>query len=315
MSESTSSLHQPVLCSEVVELFSPLEGKILVDGTLGLGGHSEALLQACDSVRIIGIDRDAEALELASQRLRRYGTRFHAVHGNYSALNGHLETLSIQAVHGLLLDIGVSSLQLDQSDRGFSFRREGPLDMRMNRAAGETAAEWIARATEAQLADAIFRFGEERYAKSIARAIVRFRESTTIESTAQLADIVRSAVPANYDHRRLDPATRSFQAIRMVLNDELDALRTGLDVGFDHLLIGGTLIVISFHSLEDRIVKQFLRDKERACVCPPKMPECVCGKQIEARILTKRPLTATPEEALANPRSRSAKLRAAVRLG
>lgn len=314
MPEGVVNLHQPVLCAEVVSILSPLAGKTLVDGTLGLGGHTEALLHADETVQVIGIDRDAEALALASQRLARFGSRIRTVHGNFRQLDQHLDGLDIETVDGLLLDIGVSSLQLDASERGFSFRRDGPLDMRMNQEASETAADWVHTATESELSDVIYRFGEERYGRKIARAIVRARESGRIESTAQLADVVRKAVPAKYDHRRLDPATRTFQAIRMFLNDELGSLEGGLAVGFERLVIGGTFVVISFHSLEDRIVKRFFREKAQSCVCPPKMPECVCGKEIEAEILTKRPLTATPEEVGVNPRSRSAKLRAAVRL-
>jgi len=314
MSAQAANLHQPVLCAEVVSILSPLAGKTVVDGTLGLGGHTEALLQADKTVQVIGIDRDAEALALASQRLARFGSRIRMVHGDFRDLDQHLDGLDIEAIDGLLLDIGVSSLQLDASERGFSFRRDGPLDMRMNRKASETAADWVHTATESELSDVIYRFGEERYGRRIARAIVRARESGRIESTAQLADVVRKAVPANYDHRRLDPATRTFQAIRMFLNDELGSLEAGLAVGFERLAIGGTFLVISFHSLEDRIVKGFFREKAQSCVCPPKMPECICGKEIEAEILTKRPLTATSEEVAGNPRSRSAKLRAVVRL-
>lgn len=314
MPESVADLHQPVLCEEVLSILFPLAGKMVVDGTLGLGGHSEALLQEDDTVRVIGIDRDGEAIALATQRLARFGKRFEAIHGNFRDLSQHLDDIGIKAVDGLLLDIGVSSLQLDKGERGFSFRKDGPLDMRMNRQATETAADWIHTATESELSDVIFRFGEERYARRIARAILTARESGRITSTTQLADIIRKAVPARYDHRRLHPATRTFQAVRMFLNDELGALEAGLAAGFERLAIGGTFVVISFHSLEDRIVKRFFREKARSCVCPPKLPECVCGKEIEAEILTPRPRTATPEEIAVNPRSRSAKLRAALKL-
>jgi 16S rRNA (cytosine1402-N4)-methyltransferase len=263
---------------------------------------------------VIGIDRDAEALALASERLRRFDARIRTVHGNYRDLGEYLDALGIGTVDGLLLDIGVSSLQVDEGVRGFSFRRDGPLDMRMDRKAAQTAADWVQSASESELSSVIYQFGEERYGRRIAQAIVAARRSGRIESTAQLADIIRKAVPAKYDHRRLDPATRTFQAIRMHLNDELGALQAGLSAGFDQLAIGGTLVVICFHSLEDRIAKSFFRDKARTCTCPPKLPECVCGKEIEARILTQRPLTASPEELALNPRARSAKLRAAVRL-
>jgi len=314
MPESVADLHQPVLCAEVLSILLPLAGKTVVDGTLGLGGHSEALLQEDDTVRVIGIDRDGEAIALATQRLARFGTRFEAIHGNFRSLSQHLDDIGIKAVDGLLLDIGVSSLQLDKGERGFSFRKDGPLDMRMNRKATETAADWIHTATESELSDVIFRFGEERYARRIARAILAARESGRITSTTQLADVIRKAVPARYDHRRLHPATRTFQAVRMFLNDELGALEAGLAAGFERLTIGGTFVVISFHSLEDRIVKRFFREKAQSCVCPPKLPECVCDKEIEAKILTPRPRTATPEEVAVNPRSRSAKLRAALKL-
>ncbi len=314
MPEGAADLHEPVLRAEVVRILSPLTGKTVVDGTLGLGGHTEALLQADETVRVIGIDRDAEAIALASQRLARFGSRIRTIHGNFRDLGQHLDDIKIKTVDGLLLDIGVSSLQLDASERGFSFRRDGPLDMRMDRKGTQTAADWIHTATESELSAIIYRFGEERYARRIARAIVSARECDRITATTQLAGIIRNAVPAKYAYRRLDPATRTFQAIRMFLNDELGALEAGLAAGFERLIIGGIFVVISFHSLEDRIVKRFFREKARACVCPPKLPECICDKEIEAEILTPRPLTASPSEIEANPRSRSAKLRAAVRL-
>jgi len=314
MSNPIADLHQPVLRAEVIDLFSPLSGKTIIDGTLGLGGHTEALLASDDTVQVIGIDRDTEALALATERLLPFVDRFHAIHANFAQMDERLNDLNIQTVDGLLLDIGVSSLQLDADERGFSFRHDGPLDMRMDRQSSQTAADWIHAATESQLTDVIYRYGEERYSRKIARAIIRARESRRITSTVQLADIVRKAVPAKYDHRRLDPATRTFQAIRMSLNDELRSLENGLASGFERLAIGGAFVVISFHSLEDRIVKQFFRDKAKSCVCPPKMPECVCGKRIEAEILTKRPWTASEEELATNPRARSAKLRAAIRL-
>lgn len=309
-----SKLHQPVMREDVLRLLSPLAGKTIVDGTLGLGGHSEALLQADDTVRVVGIDRDAEALTLASERLRCFGTRIRAVHGNFREIGKHLDALGVARVDALLLDIGVSSMHLDADERGFSFRRNGPLDMRMNRSDVETAADWIHTASESELADVIFEYGEERYGRRIARAIVTARALGRIESTLQLAEIVRKAVPAKYDHRRLHPATRTFQAIRMSINDELGALEDGLSAGFSRLAIGGTFIVISFHSLEDRIVKRFFRERAKSCTCPPKLPECICGKKVEATILTSRPITASPEEIAVNPRSRSAKLRAATKL-
>jgi 16S rRNA (cytosine1402-N4)-methyltransferase len=315
MNGNIADLHVPVLRSQVVRLFSPLDGKTIVDGTVGLGGHSEALLESSDTVRIIGIDQDSEALVLASQRLAPYGDRFLAVHGNFRDLESYLADRKVPHVDGVLLDIGISSLQLDSDERGFSFRREGPLDMRMDRHAARTARDWLRDATGSEIAEVLFRFGEERYARRIARSIVAARDASRIETTTQLADIVRRAVPSQYEHGRLDAATRTFQAIRIFLNDELGALDAGLAAGFRSLRIGGMLLVISFHSLEDRRVKQFFREKAKACICPPELPECMCDKQIEADILTPRPLRADAAEIADNPRARSARLRAAVRLG
>jgi 16S rRNA (cytosine1402-N4)-methyltransferase len=314
MSDAISDLHMPVLRDEVVTLLSLLAGKTLVDGTVGLGGHSEALLRADSSVRVIGVDRDAEALALASERLSGFGARFTAIHGDFRTLRDLLQQRGVSSVDGILLDIGVSSLQLDASERGFSFRQDGPLDMRMDRTGARTAADWIETASESELTDVLFRYGEERYARRIARAILAARADGGIASTLQLAEIVRRAVPADYDHRRLHPATRTFQAVRMAVNDELAALEAGLSSGFELLAVGGILAVITFHSLEDRIVKWFFRTKAQACICPPELPECVCDKQVEAKILTPRPVTASAEEVKANPRARSAKLRAAERL-
>ena len=314
MPDSLSSLHQPVLCEAVLKFLSPLADKTIVDGTLGLGGHAHMLLSADASVRVIGIDRDADALALASSRLACFGDRLQTVHGNYRELDQHLDGLGVDRIDGLLLDLGVSSLHLDTSERGFSFRRDGPLDMRMDRDELLKASDWIRTATESELSEIIFRFGEERYGRRIARAIVAARDASPIDRTLQLADIIRRAVPAQYDHRRLHPATRTFQAIRMFLNDELGGLEAGLAAGFERLAVGGVAVVISFHSLEDRIVKRFFREKAQSCVCPPKMPVCVCGKKIEANILTQRPVIAAESEVADNPRARSAKLRAAERL-
>lgn len=314
MSEDRSPVHLPVLRSEVVQLFTPCDGRTLVDGTVGLGGHTEALLQSSETVRLIGIDRDSDALACARRRLAAYGERVRLVHGDFRDLGRHLDALSMETVDGVLLDIGISSLQLDTPERGFSFRSDGPLDMRMDQRSGRTADVWIHEATESEIADVLFRFGEERYARRIARAIVSHRTEQRIKTTAQLAEIVRDAVPPAYAHGRLHPATRSFQAIRICVNDELGALDAGLEAGFARLKVGGTMAVISFHSLEDRAVKRFFREKAKACLCPPKLPVCMCDKQVEAEILTPRPLRASADETAANPRARSARLRAAKRI-
>jgi len=303
--------HTPVLRDEVVRLLTPRPDGVIVDGTVGLGGHAEALLEAAPTARLIGIDRDPEAIDRARERLARFGSRVTLVHGNYRDLDRLLDELGVDRIDGLLLDLGVSSLQLDDASRGFSFRLDGPLDMRADPTSGPTAAEWIASAPQTEIAEVLASYGEERYAKRIARAIDEARRREPIATTAALAEVVRAAVPASYRRGRIDPATRTFQAIRIRINGELDALEGGLRAGFDRLARGGVLVVISFHSLEDRIVKRFLREKAADCVCPPELPECVCGKRVEAEILTKRPVAPTPTEVEANPRARSAKLRAA----
>ncbi len=303
--------HVPVLCSRVVDLLGARSNGTVVDGTVGLGGHAEALLDAEATVRLIGVDRDREALKRAGERLARFGPRAKLIHGNYRSLDRLLDRIGIDQIDGLLLDVGVSSLQLDDMRRGFSFRGDGPLDMRMDPTEGPSAAEWLATASQVEIAETLRTYGEERYAERIARAIDEARHRQPIRMTGALAEIVHSAVPGSYRRGRIDPATRTFQAVRIRINGELDALAEGLQVGFDRLVCGGVLVAISFHSLEDRIVKRFLLHKAADCVCPPDLPECVCGKEMEAEILTKHPETATTAEVEANPRSRSAKLRAA----
>ena len=302
--------HTPVLRHEVVRLLVPRPDGVIVDGTVGLGGHAEALLAAEPTARLIGIDRDPVALDRARERLTRFGSRVTLVHGSYRDLEGLLDDLGVDRIDGLLLDLGVSSLQLDDASRGFSFRVDGPLDMRADPTSGATAAEWIASASRTEIAEVLTRYGEERHAKRIAHAIDEARRRGPIATTGALAAIVRAVVPAGRRRGRIDPATRTFQAIRIRVNGELDALEHGLRVGFDRLAHGGLLVVVSFHSLEDRIVKRFFREKAADCVCPPDLPECVCGKRVEAEVLTKRPVTPTAAEIEVNPRARSAKLRA-----
>ena len=312
-SETPQTIHRPVLLAEVLEAFESLDG-LLVDGTVGMAGHAEALLRGRPGRRLIGIDRDEEALALARQRLSPYGDRVSLVHGNYAEIDRILREHGELSTGGILLDIGVSSLQIDRPVRGFSFREDGPLDMRMDRSTGASAAEWIATAAESEINRVLYELGEERHARRIARAIVRAREAAPIETTGRLADVVRQAVGGAYRSQRIDAATRTFQAIRIRINNELGALEHGLETAFSTLSPGGRLVVISFHSLEDRLVKSFFRRKAADCVCPPDFPECVCGKRVEADILTPRPIIATAEEIEANPRARSAKLRAARRV-
>jgi len=311
MSEEQHAAHTPVLCAEVVALLSSLAGGLLVDGTVGLGGHAEALLERVPRIRMVGIDKDPQAIEAARGRLARFAARVVCTHGDYRDLDRLLDELGVGSVDGLLLDLGVSSMQLADARRGFSFRQDGPLDMRMDPTKGHPASEWLAVATQVEIAEVLADYGEERYAARIARAIDTARRREPIRTTEALAKIVRTAVPAAYRHGRIDPATRSFQAIRIHINAELDALAQGLAKGFERLAPGGILAVLSFHSLEDRIVKRFLLERAAACTCPPDLPECVCGKRIEAEIMTRRPLTARADEVRENPRARSAKLRAA----
>ena len=304
-------VHEPVLRDEVVRLFSRRPGGLIVDGTVGLGGHSEALLDADPCLHLIGIDRDEAALVHAARRLARFGDRVRLIHGNYIDIGRHLDDAGATRLDGCLLDVGASSLQLDDPARGFSFRTDGPLYMRMDQSNGPTAAEWIAAASENEITEALFRCGEERYARRIARAIVAARSGGGITSTADLARIVRRAVPPGHRSRRIDSATRSFQALRIVVNKELENLNQGLAEAFDRIAPGGLLVAISFHSLEDRIVKTFFRHREASCVCPPDFPTCVCDKRVDAEVLTRKPITASETEIERNARARSAKLRAA----
>jgi 16S rRNA (cytosine1402-N4)-methyltransferase len=284
------------MVAEVLEHLAPSRGGVFVDGTVGLGGHARAVLDAGAS-RVLGIDRDPAAVELARERLRDFGERVRVVHGDYRQLPAILDGEGLSAVDGILLDLGVSSMQLDQPGRGFSFRRDEPLDMRMDTSAGPTAAEAVAGADEKTLADVIYEFGEDRHARRIARAIVSARAVAPIDTTARLADIVRRAVPRR-GYTRIDPATRTFQAVRIWVNRELEGLGDCLQAAASRLNPGGRLVVITFHSLEDRIVKHVLRSMQAA------------GEH-GLRVLTKRPLMAGADEIDRNPRARSAKLRAA----
>jgi 16S rRNA (cytosine1402-N4)-methyltransferase len=270
---------------------------VFVDCTVGLGGHAQALLEAGAS-RVVGIDRDAEALMIAQEALSGYGSRVELVHADYRGLSAELDRRGLAEVDGVLADLGASSLQLDTDARGFSFRSDAPLDMRMDRSQGETAADFLRDATEEEIADVIFGYGEERFSRRIARAVVRAREASPLTTTGQLAALVRRVVPRR-GYTRIDPATRTFQALRIRVNRELDGLDVFLRDAVSRLRRGARLAVIAFHSLEDRVVKHTLRELERGAGL--------------ITVLTKRPAVATDEEVAANPRARSAKLRAAER--
>jgi 16S rRNA (cytosine1402-N4)-methyltransferase len=292
------AVHEPVMVTEVVDLLAPARGGLFVDCTVGLGGHTRALLDAGAS-RVLGLDRDRDALEVARERLKAFGDRVELVHADYRDLGRVLDGRGVQGVDGALADLGVSSMQLDTEGRGFSFRRDEPLDMRMDRTTGPTAAELLAEAGESDLADVIFRHGEERHSRRIARAIVDARRVAPVTTTGQLAQIVRRAVPVR-GYQRIDPATRTFQALRIWVNRELEHLDRFLVEACDRLLAGARLVVITFHSLEDRIVKHVFRSLAQGAAA--------------LRILTKRPLVPGGAERDRNPRARSAKLRAIERL-
>ncbi len=312
----SAEYHAPVLRDEVVSLLQPRGGGSYVDGTVGGGGHAIDILRASEpDGRLIGIDRDEEAIGQARQRLRAYGGRVQLVHANLAEIEGVVRRLGMTAVNGILFDLGASSRQFDEATRGFSFRRPGPLDMRMDRQQSTTAAMILARTGFEELATLFRRYGEERRARSIAREIVRQREGGVVfETTTQLARLVEQVAGPVAGRSRIHPATRVFQALRVAVNDELDSLRRGLAGAVAVLARGGRLAVISFHSLEDRIVKQFFRDQSRGCVCPPGLPACACGCREMVRVITRRPLTAGADELARNPRSRSAKLRVAERI-
>ena len=304
----SDAIHRPVMRTEAVRFLAPDRGGIYVDGTVGLGGHAAAILAAGPEVRLIGIDRDPQALRYAAARLAQFGDRVRLVHGNYRDLAEILSNLGIEAIDGFLLDLGLSSLQLDAPERGFSFRADGPLDMRMDPTQKTSAADLVNAASVEELARILRDYGEERFAGRIARAIVAARP---IETTRALAEIVRRAIPRRFHERRIDPATRTFQALRIAVNDELRNLQDGLAAGFAALRPGGVIVVISFHSLEDRIVKRFFRK-----LATPRYESLAPGPPLppQAEVLTKKPLRPSEEEIGENPRARSAKLRACRKL-
>ena len=288
------------MVAEVLEWLAPERGGLFVDGTLGLGGHTRAMLEA-GAARVIGFDRDPSALALATANLAPLAGRVQCLHSDYRDAPACLDALGVAHIDGALLDLGVSSMQLDAPDRGFSFRRDEPLDMRMDQTSGPSAAEILRTIDEEPLADAIYQFGEERHSRRVARAIVRQRELAPIDTTGRLAEIVRRAVP-HRGYQRIDPATRTFQGLRIFVNRELDGLDAALRAFMGRLSAGGRLVVISFHSLEDRIVKHTFR-------------AMAADETAGVQVLTKRPITAGDDELARNPRARSAKLRAAMRVG
>ncbi len=271
--------HQPVLMNQTLNSLKLRPGGVYLDGTLGGGGHTEAILQATEpDGKVIGLDQDDEALAAASQRLKPFGERFCPIRANFAEMEQVLAAEGIAGLDGVLLDIGVSSHQLDEPDRGFSYMQDGPLDMRMDRRGSQTAADLVAELSESELANLIYRYGEEKFSRRIARRIVEQRAQTPIESTKQLAELISAAIPAAQRRKeKQHPAKRTFQALRIAVNDELGVLERGLVAAFASLKSGGRLSVITFHSLEDRIVKNYFAGLAKGCECPPEFPVCVCG--------------------------------------
>ena len=303
--------HKSVLLEECMDALSIRPDGIYVDGTLGRAGHSSEIVRRLITGRLIALDRDETALSAARQRLAPYLDRVTLVHSNFSRLGEVPDGLGLDAVDGMLFDLGVSSPQLDDAARGFSYKQDAPLDMRMDTTAPLTAREVVNTASYEELRRILYEFGEERYAPQIARAICEAREQKPIETTLELAELIRGAMPARALREKQHPAKRSFQAIRIAVNDELGELPAMLDAAQTHLRPGGRLAVITFHSLEDRIVKQKLKEFATGCICPPEFPVCVCGRTPKMRLVNRKPIVSREAELTDNPRARSAKLRVA----
>ncbi len=307
--------HIPVMLKEAVDSLDCKPSGIYVDGTLGGGGHAfEILKRTAPKGLLIGMDADEQALAEAAKRLKPFGERKILVRSNFSRLREILEELKIHQVNGILLDLGVSSHQLDTAERGFSFALDAPLDMRIDRSSPVTAYELVNESPEKDLARVIRDYGEERMARRISRSIAARRRVRPIRTTAELAEVIVKAMPPEMRHGRIHPATRTFQAIRIAVNDELANLKKALEDGIDLLVSGGRFSVISFHSLEDRIIKDTFRSWEAGCICPKDIPYCVCGRAPKLKILTRKPKSPGAEELSRNPRARSAKLRTAERI-
>ncbi len=302
--------HKSVLLNETIDGLNIKPDGIYVDGTLGGGGHAyEVCRRLGEKGSIVGIDQDAAAIEAASARLKDFGEKVTIVRSNYCDMKSKLHELGIDKVDGIVLDLGVSSYQLDTAERGFSYREDAPLDMRMDTRQKMTARDIVNDYTEADLYRVIRDYGEDKFAKNIAKHIVQARAVKPVETTAELSEIIRASIPMKFQKKSGHPAKRTFQAIRIELNRELDVLRNSLDDMIDLLNPGGRLCIITFHSLEDRIVKSAFRKNENPCTCPPDFPVCVCGKKSKGSIITKKPILPSEEELEYNSRSKSAKLR------
>ena len=307
--------HKSVLLQECIDALNIRPDGIYLDGTLGGAGHSSQIARRLtEGGHLIGVDRDRTALAAAKERLAPYADRVTLVHSNFAEIDAILDSLGIPAVDGMLFDLGVSSPQLDDASRGFSYMADAPLDMRMDKDDALTAGEVVNTWPQGELRRILYDYGEERYAPQIAAAICRAREKAPIETTLELVDIIRSAMPAQALREKQHPAKRSFQAIRIAVNDELGAVSRMMQAAVGRLNPGGRLAVITFHSLEDRIVKSEMQQAARGCTCPPEFPVCVCGKKPLVKLVTRKPIVSGPAELEENPRARSAKLRVAEKL-
>ena len=312
--EDLSYGHRPVLLEECLDALCIRPDGVYVDGTLGRAGHSLEIARRLTTGRLICIDRDETAITAARERLRDYLDHVTLVHSNFDRIGEILEELNISGVDGMLFDLGVSSPQLDDAQRGFSYMHDAPLDMRMDRTAALDARQVVNQWPYEELRRILYDFGEERYAPAIAKGICRAREPAPIETTLQLVDVIKSAMPPQALREKQHPAKRSFQAIRIAVNGELDALPPMLNAGCEHLNVGGRLAVISFHSLEDRIIKKTMQELATGCTCPPNFPVCVCGKKPKMKLISRKPIVPGEAELTENPRARSAKLRVAEKL-
>ena len=303
--------HKSVLLDECIEALTIKPDGVYLDGTLGRAGHSLEIVRRLTTGRLIALDRDETALAAARERLAAYMDRVTLVHSNFSRLGEVLDDLGLSKIDGMLFDLGVSSPQLDEAERGFSYQNDAPLDMRMDRTADYTARELVNTASYEELRRILFEYGEERYAPAIAKAICRAREEKVIETTLELAQLIRGAMPAAALREKQHPAKRSFQAIRIAVNDELGELPPMVRAAEQHLNVGGRLAVITFHSLEDRIIKKEMQALATGCTCPPNFPVCVCGNKPKLKLITRKPIISGDKELEENPRARSAKLRVA----
>lgn len=308
--------HTPVLLEEVIEYLNPKPGQILVDGTLGGAGHSKVLLsRIIPGGRLIGLDRDLDALQAAHEVLSPFGVKnFTLIHSNFARMDQVLQEIAVEKVDGILLDLGVSSYQLDNAQRGFSYQHDAPLDMRMDRSQSFTAQDLVNNADQEELSKIIWKYGEERWSKRIAQFIVKERDHKVINTTGELVEVIKKAIPSGARREGPHPAKRTFQALRIAVNGELEILQNAFEKAVDCLGTGGRLAVITFHSLEDRITKKTFQGLAKGCICPKDLPTCVCNQQPLVRIITNKPLGPGEEELEKNPRSRSAKLRVVEKL-